>query len=168
MKVLHEDQSVSNSIYDFKIKAIDSEELIHLSDFKGMKILFVNVASKCGFTPQYRDLQNLYEQYREKLVIIGFPCNQFLMQESGSEYLIKRFCTVNFGVSFPLTTKIKVKGKDQHPIYKWLTKKDLNGVGNFKVSWNFNKFLVDENGKLLKHFRSSVKPLSPEITSFLN
>jgi glutathione peroxidase len=155
------------SIHDFKIQKLNSDEQIDLSDFKGKKILFVNVASKCGFTPQYEDLQKFYEQYQDQLVVIGFPCNQFGGQESGSEVQIAEFCSKNYGVTFPVTTKINVKGKEQHPIYKWLTEKELNGVDNYRVSWNFNKFLVDENGKLLGHFGSGVNPFDEKILSKL-
>ena len=158
----------NNSIHQFEIEALNSDEKINLSHYAGKKILIVNVASKCGYTPQYKDLQALYEQYNDKLVIIGFPCNQFMNQEPAEELTIKQFCERNYGVTFPLTTKIDVKGKEQHPIYQWLTKKDRNGVGNFKVSWNFNKFLIDENGKLIGHFGSGVKPLDKKITSHLN
>ena len=155
------------TFHNFSIEALNSDEIIDMSSFKGKKVLVVNVASKCGFTPQYADLQKLYETYGDKLVVIGFPCNQFLGQEPGKESLIEEFCSLNYGVTFPMTTKIDVKGSDQHPIYKWLTKKELNGKDNFKVSWNFNKFLIDENGNLLEHFGSNVKPLDPAITSHL-
>ncbi len=160
--------SDTTSIYDYQITALDSEQLIKLSDYKGKKILFVNVASRCGFTPQYEGLQKLYEKYHEDLVIIGFPCNQFLFQESGSESKIATFCRNNYGVTFPMTTKVKVKGSSKHPIYQWLTSKELNGMGDFKVSWNFNKFLVDEKGRLLAYFGSSVKPHDKELTSYLS
>ena len=156
------------SIYEFSIEALNSDEEINLSDYKGKKILIVNVASKCGYTYQYEDLQKLYETYQDKLVIIGFPCNQFMGQESGDEITIQEFCRANYGVTFPMTTKIDVKGKDQHPIYKYLTSKSENGLGDFKVGWNFNKFLIDENGKLVAHFDSKVKPLDAEITSLLD
>ncbi|MBL3655181.1 glutathione peroxidase [Fulvivirga sediminis] len=156
-----------SSIYDFSIEALDSDETIHLSDFKGKKILFVNVASKCGFTPQYKDLQRLYELNKDHLVILGLPCDQFAGQELNQESLIKEFCSNNYQVTFPMTTVIDVKGKNQHPIYQWLTQKDKNGLDDFKVSWNFNKFLVDENGKLIAHFDSKVNPLNEEITKHL-
>lgn len=157
----------NNSIHQFKIQLLDSDEVLDLGQFKGKKILFVNVASKCGYTHQYEELQTLSEQYKESLVIIGFPCNQFLGQEPGSEEEIASFCQKNYGVTFPITTKIDVKGKDQHPIYGFLTSKKQNGLGDFTVSWNFNKFLVDENGKLIAHFDSKVKPLNKELTSLL-
>lgn len=155
------------SIYDFQIEALDSDEIIDLADYKGKKMLLVNVASKCGYTPQYTDLQKLYETYQDRLVIIGFPCNQFLFQESGSEEEIATFCQKNYGVTFPMTTKIKVKGSGKHPIYKWLTSKDLNGVDDYSVSWNFNKFLVDEKGVLIGYFKSSVAPFDEQIVGHL-
>jgi len=157
----------SPSIYDYKIKALDSDQEIDLSSFKGKKILIVNVASKCGFTPQYEDLQNLAMQYDDKLVVIGFPCDQFAGQELNSESEIRQFCTDKFSVSFPMTTMIDVKGKNQHPIYKWLTEKSMNGVGDYSISWNFNKFLIDENGHLLEYFPSKVKPMDEAILKYL-
>ena len=161
--------STSNqSIHQYKIEGLNSEEMIDLASFKGKKILFVNVASRCGYTGQYEGLQKLYEKYQDQLVIIGFPCNQFLFQESGNETEIANFCKTNYGVTFPMTTKIKVKGSSKHPIYKWLTSKELNGVSDYKVSWNFNKFLVDENGKLLAHFGSSVTPFDAQILEYLD
>lgn len=161
------ESDVATSIYDFKIEALHSEEEIDFAAFKGKKILIVNVASKCGFTPQYEGLEKLNEEFGENLVVIGFPCNQFMFQESGSEEKIAAFCQKNYGVSFPMTTKVKVKGKSKHPIYKWLTTKDLNGVDDYSVSWNFNKFLIDEEGKLVGHFGSKVKPYSEEILQHL-
>jgi glutathione peroxidase len=158
---------MASSFYDYNIAGIDGTDSLKMSDFKGKYVLCVNVASKCGYTPQYKDLQALYEKYQEKLVIIGFPCNQFLMQEPGSEEEIVTFCERNYGVNFPLTEKIKVKGKDQHPIYAWLTSKERNGVSDAKVGWNFNKFLISPEGKWLGHFPSKVKPLDEEITAKL-
>ncbi len=159
---------IPNSIYDIKLQALDSDTEIDLSEFKGKKILFVNVASKCGFTGQYAALQKLYADHKDQLVIIGLPCNQFLFQESGSESKIATFCSTKYGVEFPMTGKIKVKGKDQHPLYTWLTKKDYNKVGDYSVSWNFNKFMVDEEGQLLEHFPSKVKPDAEAIMKYLN
>ena len=150
-------------IYDYKIKKLNSDEVIDLKDFKGKYILFVNVASKCGFTPQYEDLQDIYDKYKDKLVILGFPCNQFLWQENKGEDKIAEFCQINYGVTFPMTEKIKVKGSSKHPIYKWLTSKDLNGKRNNSVSWNFNKFLVSPDGELIDHFGSKTLPSAPEI-----
>lgn len=148
---------LSRNIYDYSVQMLDSQNEIDLEKFRGRKLLIVNVASKCGFTYQYEGLQKLYEEH-DDLEILGFPCNQFLMQEPGSETKIAEFCSLNYGVTFPLTTKVHVKGSKKHPVYQWLTKKELNGVDNFKVSWNFNKFLIDEKGNLIKHFGSRVKP----------
>ena len=156
------------SIHDFKIQALDSEDIIDFKSFEGKKILVVNVASKCGYTGQYADLEKLYQTYKDQLVIVGFPCNQFLNQESGSEEEIATFCSSTYGVTFPMTTKIDVKGKDQNEIYGWLTSKDLNGKDDFKVKWNFNKFLIDENGQLIDHFSSKVKPFDEAIVKHLN
>ncbi len=160
--------TINSSIYDFKIKALDSDEVIDLSSFKGKKLLIVNVASKCGYTPQYEDLQKLSVQYEDKLVVLGMPCDQFMGQELDTESAIKQFCTSNFHVTFPMTTMVEVKGENQHPIYQWLTHKSMNGKGDYKVSWNFNKFLIDENGQLLEHFQSKVKPMDEAITKYLN
>lgn len=158
----------TRSIHDFSISALNSEEQIDFSSFKGKKILVVNVASKCGFTYQYKGLEELYQKYKEQLVVVGFPCNQFLGQEPGSDEKIAQFCALNYGVSFPMTTKIKVKGKDAHEIYKWLTKKALNGKEDYKISWNFNKFLLDEDGRIIDHFPSKVKPMDERITGYLD
>jgi glutathione peroxidase len=158
---------MSASIYDFKIKALDSDKEIDLASFKGKKLLIVNVASKCGYTPQYEDLQKLSMQYDDKLVVLGMPCDQFMGQELDTEIAIKQFCTDKFQVTFPMTTVIDVKGDNQHPIYQWLTNKELNGKGDYSVSWNFNKFLIDENGKLLEYFPSKVKPMDEEILKYL-
>ncbi len=155
------------SIYDLSIKSIDGES-IDLASYKGKKILFVNVASKCGFTPQYEGLQKLHETYSENVVIIGIPCNQFLHQEPGSNDEIVSFCQKKYGVSFPLTEKVDVKGKNQHPIYTWLTSKSKNGVMDSKVKWNFQKYLVSENGELEEMFLSNVKPMDEKITSQLH
>lgn len=130
-------------------------------------MLLVNVASRCGYTPQYEDLQKLSMQYEDKLVVIGFPCDQFMGQELNSESEIRSFCSNEFHVTFPMTTVVEVKGENQHPIYQWLTQKSLNGKGDYKVSWNFNKFLIDENGQLLEHFQSKVKPMDEAILKYL-
>jgi glutathione peroxidase len=153
-------------IYDFKVPSL-SGGTIDFADFKGKKILIVNTASKCGFTPQYEGLEKLYEQYKDKLVIVGFPANNFFSQEPGSNETIEAFCKKNYGVSFPMAAKISVKGKNIAPIYQWLCSKAENGVMNAKISWNFNKFLLDENGKLIAHYKSKVKPMSEEIISKL-
>jgi len=157
---------LSTSIYDFAIKDIDNKP-ISLSDFKGKKILFVNVASKCGYTPQYAELQELYEKYKDKLMVIGLPCNQFGGQEPGTGEEIKTFCQKNYGVEFLITEKINVKGEQQHPIYKWLTLKAMNGKMDSAVKWNFTKYLVSETGSLIDYFSSNVKPMSETITKRL-
>ncbi len=158
--------SQTRSIYDFKVAGLDGDT-IDFAQFKGKKILIVNTASKCGFTPQYEDLEKLYETYKDKLVIVGFPANNFFSQEPGSNETISEFCKKNYGVSFPMAAKISVKGKNIAPIYKWLCDKEENGVMDAKISWNFNKFLLDENGKIIAHFKSAVKPMSEEIVSRL-
>ncbi len=156
----------SNSIYDYSFIDIKGDT-VSLSQFKGKKILFVNVASQCVYTKQYEQLQEIHEKYKENLVIIGFPCNQFLMQEKGSDGEINSFCKKNYGVEFLMASKIYVKGKNIDPIYLWLRKKKFNGVKNSRVGWNFNKFLVDENGKWLAHFKSKVLPTDDKLVSLL-
>lgn len=154
------------NMYDIKINSLTGEK-IDLNQFKGKKILFVNVASECGFTPQYKDLQKLHETYKDKLVVIGLPCNQFGGQESGTSPQIKSFCEKNYGVNFLMTEKIDVKGEKQHPLYAWLTQKEMNGVMSSSVKWNFQKYLVDENGKLIDVFYSITEPLSDKIVKLL-
>jgi glutathione peroxidase len=153
-------------VYDFKLKTLDGEE-ISLSKYKGKKLLLVNVASKCGFTPQYKNLEALSEAFSDKLVVIGFPANNFGGQEPGNSGEIREFCTKNYGVKFPMMEKISVKGSDKHPLYKYLGDKELNGVCNDSPSWNFCKYLIDENGHVIKFFGSAVDPLSKDITSLL-
>ena len=154
------------SLYDIKIDQIDGK-LLDLSQYKGKKILFVNVASKCGFTNQYEGLQELYSNNKEKLVVIGIPCNQFGGQEPGTKTEIQSFCKLNYGVDFPMTEKVNVKGNNQHPLYKWLTKKEKNGKMNSAVKWNFQKYLIDEQGRLIDVFYSITKPMSSKITNLL-
>lgn len=162
-----QDSKNSNqSIYDITIKSIDGSA-INLSDFKGKKTLFVNVASECGFTGQYKGLQKLHELYKDKLVVIGVPCNQFGEQEPGDATQIQNFCEKNYGVEFLITEKIEVKGNNQHPLYAWLTKKELNGKKNSSVKWNFQKYLIDEEGNLIDYYYSITKPLSKKITNQL-
>lgn len=156
----------AQSIHNFTVKSIDGKTL-NLASFKGKKILIVNTASKCGYTPQYEALEKVYEQYKDKLVIIGFPCNQFGGQEPGTNEEIVAFCKKNYGVSFPLADKIDVKGDNIAPIYQWLTTKSKNGILDASISWNFNKFLIDENGKMIAYFPSNVKPDSETILSYL-
>lgn len=159
-------QSSATSVHELSITSIDGE-VIALEQFKGKKILFVNVASKCGFTKQYDGLQKLHEEYKDKLVVVGLPCNQFGAQEPGSLSEIKTFCRANFGVEFLMTEKIDVKGENQHVLYKWLTSKNENGVKSSSVKWNFQKYLVDENGKLIDVFYSITTPDSDKIIKYL-
>ena len=156
----------NESIYDIKIEGIEGN-LIDLNKYKGKKILFVNVASECGFTKQYEGLQELYTAYKDKLVVIGLPCNQFGGQEPGVEIEIQKFCRLNFGVDFPLTSKIKVKGKEQHKLYQWLTTKAKNGKKNSSVKWNFQKYLIDEKGVFIDVFYSMTKPMIKKITKLI-
>ncbi|MBC7889180.1 MAG: glutathione peroxidase [Ferruginibacter sp.] len=156
----------ANSIYDFKVEALDGSS-IDFAKFKGKKILIVNTASECGYTPQYEGLEKLYEKYKDRLVIVGFPANNFGGQEPGSNTAIKEFCKKNYGVSFPMAAKISVKGDDAAPIYKWLCNKAENGVLDAEIKWNFNKFLLDEKGKIIAKFESKVTPMSEELTSKL-
>ena len=156
----------AQSIYDSKINTIDGVS-IDFNDFNGKYILFVNVASKCGFTKQYAQLEELYQAYKNDLVVIGLPCNQFGGQEPGDAQEIKSFCTENFGVSFIITEKINTKGPEIHPIYAWLTDKKLNGKINSTVKWNFQKYLLNKEGKLIDYFNSTTGPMSSKITKQL-
>jgi glutathione peroxidase len=155
------------NLYDIKIDSLQGKP-IKFSDFKNKYILFVNVASKCGFTPQYEDLETLSETYKDQLVVIGVPCNQFGKQEPGNADEIQEFCQVNYGVSFLMTEKIDVKGDNQHQLYTWLTSKKLNDKKSSSVKWNFQKYLVDKDGKLIDYYFSITKPLSKKITNHLN
>lgn len=155
------------SFYDFKVEDIQGNEY-ELSQLKGKKVMVVNTASKCGFTPQYEGLERLYRKYgNEKFVILGFPSNNFMRQEPGSNEEIATFCSTKFEVSFPMMAKISVKGKNQHPLYHWLTTASENGVENSKVGWNFQKYLIDENGVLVGHLSPKTKPESEEIIAWL-
>jgi glutathione peroxidase len=158
--------TTDSSIYETAINGLDGSP-IDLFSFKGKNVLFVNVASECGFTNQYRDLQKLSDTYTDELVVIGSPCNQFGKQEPGDASQIQTFCERNFGVTFLLTEKIDVKGGKQHPLYKWLTSKDLNGRKNSSVKWNFQKYLVDKEGNLIDYYFSITKPMSSKITKYL-
>lgn len=140
---------------------------IDLSSFKGKRILIVNTASKCGFTNQYQDLEKLHQEYAENLIIIGTPCNQFGGQEPGTEEEIGAFCEKNYGVTFLMSEKLNVKGSNIHPLFAWLTQKDLNGVSDFTVKWNFNKFLINEQGNITHYFGSATKPYDPELLNAL-
>ena len=154
------------SIYDIQINQLNGDPL-DLSTYKDKYILFVNVASQCGFTGQYEDLQKLYENYNEKLIIVGVPCNQFGGQEPGTSEEIESFCQVNYGVSFVMTEKIDVKGENQHPLYQWLTDEAKNGKTDTTVKWNFQQYLVGTNGEYIDYYYSITKPLSSKITKHI-
>lgn len=155
------------TVYDFKFKDINGVEF-DWSDFRGKKIMIVNTASKCGLTPQYEQLQAIYEKYKDKgFVILGFPANDFMSQEPGGNEEIASFCQKNYGVSFPMMSKISVKGKDIDPLFKYLTSKKENGISDEAVSWNFQKFLINEKGHLEKVISPKVKPDSPEIIQWI-
>ncbi len=155
------------SFYDFKVKDIDGNDF-DFYNLKGKKVLVVNTASKCGNTPQYAQLQELYEKYGDKnFVIIGFPANNFGQQEPGTETEIEEFCTKNYGVTFPMMSKISVKGDDMDPLYKWLTMKSKNGVLDSEVTWNFQKYLIDEKGNLVKMIPPKVKPNDEQILGWI-
>lgn len=153
---------MSKTVHDFVLAGLLKGK-VNFSDFKGKKILIVNVASACGYTPQYKQLQELYAHYAEKLVVVAVPCNDFGAQEPGSANEIANFCEVNFGVTFPITEKITIVGKQMHPLYSFLTKKDLNQVADSEVKWNFQKYLLDEQGVLIKVYPSATDPLSDDV-----
>lgn len=156
------------TLHDFTIETLQGEPF-DLSTLKGKKVLVVNTASECGLTPQYAQLQELYEKFGgENFEIVGFPSNDFAGQEPGSNDEIASFCQKNYGVTFPMMTKIQVKGDGQHPIYQWLTSKAQNGVGDYEVQWNFHKFLVDEEGRLVKDVAPQTAPIDPEIIDWIN
>jgi len=155
------------SFYDLKINSIDNQEIL-FSQFKGKKVLCVNVASYCGNTPQYAKLEKLSEEFKSKLIIIGFPCNQFGFQEPGSPEEIKNFCKEKYNITFQLTEKIKVKGSDQHEVYQWLTKKSLNGKMDSEVRWNFQKYLIDEQGELINYYSPKTDPMDSSIIMAIN
>jgi len=162
-------QKPAKSIYDFSVKNIDGSTF-NFSSLKGKKIIIVNTASECGNTPQYAELEEIYKKYAKKnVVIIGFPANNFGAQEPGSDKEIKNFCSKNYAVTFPMMSKISVKGNDMAVIYQWLTQKSQNGVLDAPVKWNFQKFLIDEKGKLVASVAPNVAPLSSkEITDFIS
>lgn len=156
-----------NSFYDFTVKTIDGQDYA-LSQLKGKKVLVVNVASKCGLTPQYKELQELYTRYADKgLVIIGFPANNFKAQEPGTNEEIQEFCTLNYGVTFPMMEKISVKGNDIAPLYKWLTTKAGNGKADAEVTWNFQKFMIGENGEWIGSVAPKTSPFSDVIIQWI-
>ena len=157
----------NKTLYDFKATTLDGQ-VFDLSTLKGKKVLVVNTASKCGLTPQYETLQKLYDKYKDQnFVIIGFPANNFAQQEPGTNAEIKEFCTKNYGVTFPMMSKISVKGDDIAPLYKWLTLKSLNGVVDAEVQWNFQKFMIDEQGKLVGFVSPKDKPDSEKIINWI-
>ncbi|MCG7281226.1 glutathione peroxidase [Chryseobacterium taklimakanense] len=158
-------ENMGKTIYDYKVESLDGGE-INFADYKGKKILVVNTASECGFTPQYADLEKVYQQYKDKVVIVGFPANNFGGQEPGTNAEIGAFCQKNYGVTFPMAAKVSVKGDDTAPIFKYLTEKELNGVKNTAILWNFTKFLLDENGKLIDTFISTTKPTDDAIVKY--
>ena len=157
----------TSGFYDFKVKTLEGGTF-DFSSLKGKKVMVVNTASKCGNTPQYKDLEALYEKYRDNFVIIGFPANDFGSQEPGTATEIRKFCTENYGVTFPLMQKISVKGADMAPIYKWLTSKKENGVMDSEVKWNFQKYLIDENGKLVQVLDPKEQPTSEKVITWLS
>ena len=159
--------SQNSGFYDFKVKTLEGEDF-DLSSLKGKKVMVVNVASKCGNTPQYKELEELYEKYQGELVIIGFPANNFGGQEPGTAAEIREFCSKNYGVTFPMMEKISVKGDDMHPLYKWLTSKEKNGVMDSEVKWNFQKYLIDETGKLVDVIPPKEKPDSDKVLAWIS
>ncbi len=154
------------SIYDFKVESLDGGK-IDFAKFKGKKIMIVNTASRCGNTPQYEELEKLYESHKDKLVIVGFPANNFGQQEPGTNSEIKEFCKKNYGVTFPMAAKVSVKGDDIHPLFKFLVEDaEKKGYAD-PIKWNFTKFLLDENGNLMTVFHNKVKPMSPEVIKYV-
>ncbi len=152
----------TKKLHDFKVKTLEGKE-VDLSIYKGKKVVVLNVASECGFTPQYADWQKFYDANKDKVVVLGFPANNFGGQEPGTNKEIATFCTKNYGVTFPVFEKVSVKGKDKAPLFAWLSTKAQNGWNDQEPSWNFCKYLVDENGNLQKFFASSIKPTSTEF-----
>ena len=163
---LRPQNSKKMNLYNIKINNLEGSP-IDFRDFKGQYLLFVNVASKCGFTGQYEGLQRLYDNYKGKLMVVGVPCNQFGQQEPGSYQQIKSFCKENYGVTFLMTEKIEVKGKRQHPLYQWLTDKNLNGVKTTSVKWNFQKYMIGKEGEFIDYFYSMTRPTSSKITKLI-
>jgi len=157
----------ATTIYDFKVDGLEGGS-IDFSQYKGKKIMIVNTASKCGNTPQYAELEALYEKYKDKLVIVGFPANNFGGQEPGSNSEIREFCTKNYGVTFPMASKVSVKGDDIDPLFKYLVNEAQKLGVEDPIKWNFTKFLIDENGKLVAVFHHKTKPMSDEVLKYLN
>ena len=155
------------AFYDFTVKDIDGDSF-SFSQLRGKKVMIVNVASKCGYTPQYEQLEEIYEKYKEQgFVLIAFPANNFMHQEPGTNEEIKEFCSVNYGVTFPVMSKISVKGEDMHKVYQWLTSKELNGIRDSSVKWNFQKYLISEDGKLVNVIKPKIKPNDPTIINWI-
>lgn len=160
-------ENMTKTIYDFKVKSLDGKDF-DFSSLKGKKVMIVNTASECGYTPQYTELEQLYKKYSSRnFVVIGFPANNFGGQEPGTNEDIAKFCSKNYGVTFPMMSKISAKGDDIAPVYKYLTSKSENGMMDSEVKWNFQKYLINEEGKLEKMLPSKVSPLSEEITSWI-
>ena len=156
-----------NNFHDFPVKDIDGNDYA-MSQLKGKKVMLVNVASKCGLTPQYENLEKLYKEFKsEGFVIVAFPANNFLKQEPGTDAEIKEFCSLEYGVTFPMMSKVSVKGDDIHAIYEWATQKEKNGSIDSKVKWNFQKYLIDEEGKLVKQLNPGTKPYDKEIVDWI-
>ena len=154
--------AMESTFYQFKVNSLDGQ-LVSLEQFKGKKIVILNVASKCGYTPQYADWEKFYAENKDKVVILGFPCNDFMSQEPGSASDIAEFCQKNYGVTFPMFEKVHVKGDEQAPLYKWLSDPAQNGWNKDVPSWNFCKYVINEKGELTHFFASGVKPESPEF-----
>jgi len=155
------------TLHSFQVKTLEGKTF-DLAQLKGKKVMVVNTASKCGLTPQYKDLQALYDKFGgEKFTIIGFPANNFMNQEPGTASEIREFCSENYGVAFPMMEKISVKGDDMHPLYQWLTQKSQNGVLDSEVKWNFQKYLIDENGKLVEMIPPRENPNSQKVTDWI-
>lgn len=159
--------AAQGSFYDFKVKSLDGKQVVDFSQYKGKKIVVLNTASACGYTPQYADWEKFYKANKDKVVVLGFPANDFANQESGSNEEIATFCQKNYGVSFPMFEKIHVVGPEQHPLYKWLSTKSLNGWNDKVPTWNFCKYLINEKGELVNFFASKVKPDSEEFLAAL-
>ncbi|MBK9337253.1 MAG: glutathione peroxidase [Lewinellaceae bacterium] len=157
-------KSTPTTIYQFTVNSLDGKP-VSLEQFRGKKIIVLNVASKCGYTPQYADWEKYYTENQEKVVVLGFPCNDFMGQEPGTAEDIAEFCQKNYGVTFPMFEKVQVKGDDKAPLYRWLTDPAQNGWNNQEPSWNFCKYLINEKGELTHFFASKVKPDSPEFLS---
>lgn len=158
---------MKKSFYDFSVKSLEGNAF-NFSSLKGKKVLIVNTASQCGYTPQYEKLEALYKKYKDKnFMIVGFPANNFGAQEPGSNSEIRQFCTKNYGVTFPMMEKISVKGNDMHEVYRWLTQKTENGVLDSDVKWNFQKYLIDENGNLVTTYPSGESPMSEKIIAWI-